>query len=114
MTLKRSIETTQAMIDRYGRINGDNDIIHYDHDYAVERGFRGTLNHGMMTMGYIAELGARKFGKDWFTGGEIYVKWINPVCPGDVLEIEVGEDGTVDCAVQVGPAAKATVGLAED
>ncbi len=110
--LRREVPQTQAMIDRYGRINGDNDIIHYDHDYAVKRGFRGTLNHGMMTMGYIAELGARKFGRDWFYGGELYVKWTGPVCPGDKLVIEVEEDGRTRAEVEAGPVATGKMGLA--
>ena len=113
MTIRRDVPQTQEMIDRYGRINGDNDIIHYDHDYAVARGFRGTLNHGMMTMGYCAELGARKFGRDWFHRGELTVKWIDPVCPGDVLTLELSDDGEVSAAVQTGPAARGKAGLAE-
>ena len=113
MTLKREIDMTQPMIDRYGRINGDNDIIHYDHDYAVARGFRGTLNHGMMTLGYMADMGARTFGADWLYGGELTVKWIDPVCPGDRLTIET-DDGTVTATVQTGLAANGRIGLAED
>ena len=109
MTLTAKIEMTQAMIDRYGRINGDNDIVHYDHDYAVARGFRGTLNHGMMTLAYVAELGARKFGKDWFYGGELKVKWIDPVCPGDLLVVEVDDQGQVTGAVETGLVVSGTV-----
>ena len=113
MSLKRDIEMTQAMIDRYGRINGDNDIIHYDHDYAVARGFRGTLNHGMMTLGYMADMGARTYGSDWLYRGELNVKWIDPVCPGDNLTIET-DDGSVTAKVQTGLAASGKIGLAED
>ena len=112
MTISRTIEMTQEMIDRYGRLNGDNDIIHYDHDYAVARGFRGTLNHGMMTLGYIAELGARTYGRDWFFRGELKVKWIGPVGPGDVLKIEVDDAGQASAAVAQGPVASAEVTLA--
>ena len=111
MTLRREIPQTQAMIDRYGRINGDNDIIHYDRDYALARGFRGTLNHGMMTMGYVAELGARKFGRDWFYRGELQVKWTGPVCPGDTLVVEAGDDGEVRAEVEAGPVASGRMGL---
>ena len=114
MTLKRDIEMTQAMIDRYGRINGDNDIIHYDHDYAVARGFRGTLNHGMMTLGYMADMGARSYGADWLYRGELKVKWIDPVCPGDNLAIEADDGGAVTATVQTGLAASGKIGLAKD
>lgn len=112
MTQRRAIPQTQEMIDRYGRINGDNDIIHYDRDYAVARGFRGTLNHGMMTLGYIAELGAERFGRDWFYAGELQVKWIDPVCPGDTLEIAADEAGEVEARVAQGPVASGRIGKA--
>jgi len=111
MTMRRRVPQTQEKIDRYGRINGDNDIIHYDHDYAVARGFRGTLNHGMMTMGYIAGMAAEKFGRDWFFNGEIRVKWIDPVCPGDVLDIAIAGDGAVEASVAEGPVARGQVRL---
>jgi acyl dehydratase len=97
--LTHSGAMTQAKIDRYGRINGDNDIIHYDHDYAVRRGFRGTLAHGPHNMAPAAELGAQKFGPDWFTRGRLFVKWIGPVCPGDEQVTTLGEDGAIQAMV---------------
>jgi len=110
MSHTRSIRQTQEMIDRYGHLNGDNDIIHYDREYALSRGFRGTLNHGMMTLGYIADFGAARFGRDWFYGGELQVKWIDPVCPGDDLRVSVGDDGTVSCTVEGALVAEGRVG----
>ena len=105
--LTRTITVTQEMIDRYGRLNGDNDIIHYDEAYARQRGYRGTLAHGLMVMAYAAELGARRFGPCWFEAGTISAKWTGPVCPGDVLVVTLDETGTVrasvgDAAVMVG------------
>jgi acyl dehydratase len=99
---KKQIEMTQPMIDQYGQINGDNDIVHYDHQYAVERGFRGTLAHGPHLMAYAAEVGAMDFGRDWFFAGEISVKWIAPVCPGDKVEVEIMKDGTLNAKVDTG------------
>lgn len=103
MPLTKQVYVTQATIDGYGRINGDNDIIHYDHDYALERGFRGTLAHGLMVMAYAAELGAKRHGADWFRNGEIEVKWIGPVCPGDDLSVVLGDDGQINATVEEGP-----------
>ena len=97
--MKQTREITQEMIDRYGRINGDNDIIHYDHAYAVKRGFRGTLLHGPHMSAFAAELGAKRFGKDWHYHGKLYTRWVGPVCPGDTFEVELAEDGTVDARV---------------
>lgn len=93
---------TQKVIDRYGRINGDNDIIHYDEAYAAARGFRGTLAHGLMVMGYAAELGAQRFGADWHHRGSLSVTWIAPVCPGDTVNISLEDQGKLQGTVQSG------------
>lgn len=87
---------TQEMIDRYGQINGDNDIIHYDTEYARQRGFKAPLAHGLMVQGYASALGAEKYGPDWFSRGEIEVKFVGPLYPDEVITIGIGEDGILD------------------
>lgn len=95
--LKREIPITQAMIDGYGRINGDNDIIHYDHAYALQRGFRGTLLHGPHMTAFGADLGARRHGAaDWLTRGRLHTKWVGPSCPGDTFVVEMDETGRLE------------------
>ena len=94
--MKRDIPITQNMIDGYGRINGDNDIIHYDHDYALKRGFRGTLLHGPHMTAFAAELGARYYGVEWLKRGHIHTKWVGPCCPGDVFSVTLDESGTLE------------------
>ena len=32
--LQHKVQMTQEKIDRYGKLNGDFDILHYDHDYC--------------------------------------------------------------------------------
>lgn len=93
--MQRAIRITQEMIDRYGRINGDNDIIHYDHGYAVKRGFRGTLLHGPHMSALAADLPAKRFGNDWHYKGRLHTKWIGPSCPGDEYVAELAADGTL-------------------
>lgn len=94
--MKREIEITQPMIDGYGRLNGDNDIIHYDHDYALARGFRGTLLHGPHMTAFAADLGAKKYGTDWLYRGRLHTKWIGPVCPSDTFVVKLEESGTIE------------------
>jgi acyl dehydratase len=101
--MKRKIEITQGKIDRYGDINGDFDIIHYDHDYAVQRGFRGTLVHGPHLSGFACDMALEKYGIDWFKQGRLRTKWIAPVCPGDELIVEIAEDGTITETVNGAP-----------
>lgn len=100
--LEKKIEMTQAIIDQYGVINGDNDTIHYDDELAKSRGFRGTLAHGLNVMGYAAGLAAQMYGERWFTEGELYTKWIAPVCPGDQLVVTIDDDGTIEGRVAQG------------
>lgn len=110
MTQQIQRHITQETIDRYGRINGDNDIIHYDADYAARRGFRGTLAHGLMVMGYAAELGVEQHGRQWFTDGELEVVWTAPVCPGDDVVIST-DDGSVRGEVGGEPVLVGELGL---
>lgn len=95
-TISRKIEVTQPKIDLYGVINGDNDIIHYDHDYCVKRGFRGTLVHGPHLSAFIGDLAVKKYGADWFTKGRLLTKWVGPVCPGDELVVSLHDDGSAE------------------
>lgn len=96
---KKTIEMTQEIIDRYGRLNGDRDVLHYDDDYARERGFRGTLAHGLMVQGYANDLAVQKHGRDWFERGVIEVRFVGPTCPGDELSVEIDDDGTLTAKV---------------
>ncbi|WP_420226548.1 MaoC family dehydratase [Pigmentiphaga litoralis] len=100
--LKKTIAQTQEKFDNYGKLNGDNDILHYDDAYAKERGFRGTLGHGLMYTGYVADLAAKKYGADWHYRGELTVKFVAPVCPGDELEVTLADDGKAECRSQFG------------
>jgi acyl dehydratase len=99
-TLTKRIPQTQKMFDDYGHLNGDNDILHYDDAYAKERGFRGTLGHGLMYTGYVCDLASKKYGKDWHYRGRLTVKYVRGVCPGDQLDVVISPDGTVECKSQ--------------
>jgi acyl dehydratase len=94
--LNREIDITQEMIDGYGRINGDNDIIHYDHAYALARGFRGTLLHGPHMTAFAADLGARRYGTDWLKRGRLHTKWVGPVCPADKFVVKLDAAGSIE------------------
>jgi len=109
--MQREIAIDQAMIDRYGRINGDNDIIHYDHDYAVKRGFRGTLLHGPHMSAFVMDVAVRKLGADWLRAGKLYTRWVGPVCPGDVFHVEIDDNGDLRATSNNQPAMTGRVGL---
>ena len=94
--MKREYFVTQEMINRYGEINGDNDIIHYDPDYARKRGFKAPLAHGLMVQGYASAMAAEKFGADWFHRGEIEVKFVGPVYPDETISVEIDDNGRLN------------------
>ncbi|GIX48579.1 MAG: hypothetical protein KatS3mg131_2790 [Candidatus Tectimicrobiota bacterium] len=80
-----SKHVTQAMINAYGQVNGDRNLIHYDGDYARARGFRDAIAHGLLTFAFVSEMLARYFGPRWTQGGKVRVKFTAPVYPGDVV-----------------------------
>jgi acyl dehydratase len=92
----REIRITQAMIDGYGRINGDNDIVHYDHAYAVGRGFRGTLLHGPHMTAFAVDVAAARHGAEWLRAGRLSTRWIGPVCPGDTFTVALDPAGGIE------------------
>jgi acyl dehydratase len=98
--IEKTIPQTQQMFDEYGKLNGDNDVLHYDDAFAKQRGFRGTLGHGLMYTGYLCDLAAKKYGSDWFYRGRLQVKYVRPVCPGDILAVSIEPDGTAQCKSQ--------------
>lgn len=90
------------MINEYSRLNGDEEAIHLNHEHAVSKGFRGTLVHGLYMMAMACDLATELHGSDFLSEGELYVKWIAPVCAGDDLNIEIAEDGQIKADNQLG------------
>lgn len=109
--MKRTIKVSQAIIDRYGQINGDNDIIHYDHDYSLKRGFRGPIAHGLMVTGYAVEMALRKWGKDFVYRGEVDVRFVGPVIADDEVVVDIEADGALLVTVPDGKMLTGTIGL---
>ena len=74
---------TQESINRYGELNGDNDIVNYYEEFAHAAGFRSPIAHGLMVLGYLSETLREAWGMGWLTGGEVDIRWTGPVYPGD-------------------------------
>jgi acyl dehydratase len=100
--IEKTVEQTQALFDNYGVLNGDNDVLHYDDAFAKARGFRGTLGHGLMYTAYVSDVAAQKYGRDWHYRGQLTVKFVAGVCPGDHLQVTLADDGTAECKSQFG------------
>jgi 3-hydroxybutyryl-CoA dehydratase len=91
--MKRDYFITQDVINRYGELNGDNDIIHYDAEYARARGFKAPIAHGLMVQGYASDLAIAKYGNEWFTRGYLEVKFVGPFYPDETVTVEIADDG---------------------
>lgn len=81
--------------------------IHNDLEKAREAGLDVPILQGQQQVCYIAELMARCFGPDWFTGGWLKAKFLRPVAAFEVLEVSGGvrdvrhEDGRLRVELDV-------------
>ena len=80
---------------------------HTDKNAAAELGFEQVVVGGRMTMSYIGDMMDRRFGKGWFEGGKLDVKFTNIVWPNDhviargVITDRVHENGGTRANVAV-------------
>jgi 3-hydroxybutyryl-CoA dehydratase len=80
---------TQADIDDFARVTGDDNPIHLDEAWAATSVFKGRISHGLLTAGLIsATIGTQLPGP-----GTLYLsqslRWTAPARPGDVLTCTV-------------------------
>lgn len=76
---------SQPMINQYGRVNDDTNLMHYDGEFARARGYRDAIAHGLMTFAFVSEMLGQYFGSQWAQGGKVRIKFIAPVYPGDTI-----------------------------
>ena len=76
---------SQADIDAFARISGDDNPAHVDADWAAASRLGGRVAHGMLTAGLISAV----IGTELPGPGSIYMsqtlRWIAPVRPDDLL-----------------------------
>jgi 3-hydroxybutyryl-CoA dehydratase len=76
---------SQADIDSFARISGDDNPAHVDALWAARSPFNGRLAHGILTAGLVSAV----LGTELPGPGAIYMsqtlRWLAPVRPGDVL-----------------------------
>ena len=82
---KPPVTTTQLVM--YAGASGDYNRIHYDHHFAVEAGLGGVIQHGMLTMGFLAQAVT-----DWAGPGslvkDVRSRFVSPVRPNDIVTIK--------------------------
>lgn len=80
---------------------------HTDRGAAEELGFEEVVVGGRMTMSYIGDMMDRRFGRGWFEGGRLDIKFTNIVWPED----RVVARGVVTDRVDEGDGVRASVAV---
>lgn len=107
--IRAALEVTQARIDAYGRANGDDERMHYDAAWARSLGFRGTIAHGTLLAAPLVDLALRRFGPAFLSRGTLQVRWVSPVCAGDLQVATIDEDGNIEAVNEHLPGRPATI-----
>lgn len=106
-TLSRTV--TQEQINLYADASGDPNPIHTNEEFARMVGLPGTIAHGMLDMGILAEAVAR-----WAGGNDrvvsISCRFSKPLLPGDTITCT----GTVVAVDEASGIATLDVGATSD
>ena len=100
---------TQEQLQEYARASGDYNPLHLDQEFAAATQFGGIIAHGMLTLAFVSELMATRFGRAWLESGTLKARFQGAAYPGDQVEAwgqvtkeEPGPDGwRVVCSVGV-------------
>jgi acyl dehydratase len=90
------------------RVSGAGNI-HSDPEMAKTQGLGGVIAQGGQLTGYLSEMMTVAFGDGFLRGGEISVKFIHPVRPGDAIttggtvlgDAETPQGTRVDCEIWI-------------
>ncbi len=81
------VEVTEASLDLFREISGDNNPLHCDADYARERGFKGRVAYGMLTASFYSQLVGVWLPGELCLLNEVDAQFRRPVYPGDLLTV---------------------------
>jgi|SRR5579863_9072743 acyl dehydratase len=76
---------TQDMVNLYGRVNDDRNLIHYDQAAAEQAGFARPLVHGALVAALLSEACRDYFGRPWLDSGRLKVSFIKPLLVGQAV-----------------------------
>jgi 3-hydroxybutyryl-CoA dehydratase len=78
-------EIDQDKINRYSEASGDYNPLHVDPEFARTTRFGGTIAQGMLSLAFISQMMTHQFEYAWIDGGEMEIKFLAPVRPGDSI-----------------------------
>jgi acyl dehydratase len=76
---------TQEMVNAYGEVNEDRNLLHYEQAAAEQAGFPAPLVHGAMVAALLSEACRAHFGDAWLTAGRLQVAFVKPVFVGQTV-----------------------------
>ena len=84
---------TREDVDAYKNILGDDNPLHFDEEFAKEKGFKGCLVQGMLTAGLAVTLAGTKLPGPGAILAHSSFEWERPVCVGDevIMKVTVAE-----------------------
>jgi acyl dehydratase len=96
---------TTRQIVMYAGASGDFNPIHYDHLIARQAGLGGVIAHGMLSMGFAAQMVGEAMSEHGWVR-EIRARFLSPVRPGDVVAlggqiVSIEREGRQDEAIRL-------------
>ena len=82
-----TLPVTEATIDDYARLTGDDNPVHLDDEYAAETFFGGRIAHGMLAAGVVSAALADLPGDVIYLSQDLDFE--NPVRPGQTITATV-------------------------
>ncbi len=82
-----SVTVTEAMMDAFYAITGDNSPIHMDADYAAGRGYPGRVVYGMLGASLFSTLAGVYLPGEHCLLHSVEAKFAKPVFIGDTLTV---------------------------
>lgn len=82
---EHSKKVTQSQVNAYAEAAGDFNPIHVDAKFASGTKFGRRIAHGMLILGFVAEMMRSTFPEVWPNGGSLKVKFRSPVFPGETV-----------------------------
>ena len=87
MTESFTVTVTEAMMDAFYAVSGDNSPIHMDADYAAGRGYPGRVVYGMLGASMVSTLAGVYLPGEHCLLHQVDSKFAKPVFIGDTLTV---------------------------
>ena len=83
---------TADAVDAFAGVSGDLSPLHIDSEFARERGFRGSVAHGMLLGAFVSELVGMYLPGENALLQSVNLKFLAPAYVNDTLKIEASVD----------------------